>query len=182
MSLAGHWPPARLRIRQLPHLDPTTSKKIYYYRCLGSDNYRYEAAGSATTSRSAPTTPIPSWDHITGLLADPALIRAEIGKRLEQARTSDPVTSRRARLQAALARATASISAMIEALSEQLIIIDELRARMPVDPVSRRMEPSFRAGVGRPVEHMLQRVASDSRQGGPSRFSALTGPGLPACA
>jgi hypothetical protein len=30
-------------------------------------------------------------DHITaGLLADPALIRAEIDKRLEQARTSDP--------------------------------------------------------------------------------------------
>ena len=27
------------------------------------------------------------WDHITGLLADPALIRAEISKRLEAARS-----------------------------------------------------------------------------------------------
>ena len=27
------------------------------------------------------------WDHITGLLADPALIRAEISKRLDPART-----------------------------------------------------------------------------------------------
>jgi site-specific DNA recombinase len=32
------------------------------------------------------------WDHITGLLADPHLIRAEIDKRLHQARTADPAT------------------------------------------------------------------------------------------
>jgi hypothetical protein len=65
------------------------------------------------------------------LLADPALIRGEISKRLEAARTSDPVTSQRKRLQAALAKAAASITAMIEAFSEQLVTIDELRARMP---------------------------------------------------
>ena len=71
------------------------------------------------------------WDHITALLADPALIRAEISKRLEQARTADPATRQRKQLQAALAKATASVTAMIEAYSEQLITIDELRARMP---------------------------------------------------
>ena len=71
------------------------------------------------------------WDHITGLLADPALIRAEIGKRLAQARTSDPVTRQRKQLGLALAKAGASITAMIEAYSEQLITIDELRAKMP---------------------------------------------------
>src|SRR5262249_59107006 len=41
-----------------------------------------------------------------------------------------------------------------------------------VDLVSQRMEPSFRVGLGRPVEHMLQGanpVPLDSRQGGPSR-------------
>ena len=110
----------------------TTSKKIYYYRCLGSDDYRYQG------ERVCRNQPVRAdyldqvvWDHITGLLADPALIRAEIDKRLEQARTSDPVTSQRKRLEAALAKATASITAMIEALSEQLITIDELRARMP---------------------------------------------------
>ena len=48
-------------------------------------------------------------DHIAGLLADPAPIRAEISKRLDAARTSDPVTSQRTRLQAALAKATASV-------------------------------------------------------------------------
>ena len=71
------------------------------------------------------------WDHITGLLADPALIRAEIAKRLEQARTSNPVTRQRRQLELALAKAATSITAMVEAYSEQLITIDELRAKMP---------------------------------------------------
>jgi site-specific DNA recombinase len=110
----------------------TTNKKIYYYRCLGSDDYRYE------DGRVCHNQPVRAdyldtvvWDQITQLLADPALIRAEISKRLEAARTSGLVTSQRKRLDAALAKATASITAMIEALSEQLITIDELRSRMP---------------------------------------------------
>jgi Recombinase/Recombinase zinc beta ribbon domain len=110
----------------------TTNKKIYYYRRLGSDDYRYEG-GRVCSNQPVRADYLDTvvWDHITGLLADPALIRAEISKRLEQARTSDPVTSQRTRLQAALAKATASVTAMIEAFSEQLITIDELRARMP---------------------------------------------------
>ena len=110
----------------------TTNKKIYYYRCLGSDDYRYEGGrvcGNKPVRADYLDTVV--WDHITGLLADPALIRGEISKRLAAARTSDPVTSQRKRLQAALAKATASITAMIEAFSEQLVTIDELRARMP---------------------------------------------------
>jgi site-specific DNA recombinase len=110
----------------------TTNKKIYYYRCLGSDDYRYESGrvcGNKPVRADHLDTVV--WDHITHLLADPALIRAEIDKRLRQARTADPVTRQREQLQAALAKATTSITAMIEALSEQLITIDELRARMP---------------------------------------------------
>ena len=54
-------------------------RKIYYYRFLGSDDYRYEGG------RICGNKPIRAdyldqvvWDHITGLLADPALIRAEM--------------------------------------------------------------------------------------------------------
>ena len=110
----------------------TARKKIYYYRCLGSDNYRYEdgrVCGNKPVRADYLDTVV--WDHITGLLADPALIRAEIGKRLEQARTSDPVTRQRRQLELALAKTATSIAAMIQAYSEQLITIDELRARMP---------------------------------------------------
>jgi site-specific DNA recombinase len=110
----------------------TKNKIIYYYRCLGSDNYRYEG-GRVCHNQPVRADHLDTvvWEHITGLLTDPPLIRAEINKRLEAARTSDPVISQRKRLDAALAKATASIAAMIEAFSEQLITIDELRARMP---------------------------------------------------
>jgi site-specific DNA recombinase len=110
----------------------TTNKTIYYYRCLGSDDYRYEG-GRVCHNQPVRADYLDTvvWDHITHLLADPALICAEIDKRLEQARTSDPVTSQRKRLETALAKATASITTMIEALSERLITIDELRTKMP---------------------------------------------------
>ena len=110
----------------------TAGNKIYYYRCLGSDDYRYQGG------RVCGNKPVRAdyadevvWDHVTALLADPALIRAEIGKRLERARTSDPVTRKRGQLEQALAKTAASIAAMITAFSEQLLTIDELRARMP---------------------------------------------------
>src|SRR6516165_6825656 len=110
----------------------TARRKIYYHRCLGSDDYRYEGG------RVCGNKPVRAdyldrvvWDHITGLLAGPALIRAEIDRRLAQARTSDPVTRQRTQIDLALAKATTSITAMIQAYSEQLITIDELRARIP---------------------------------------------------
>jgi DNA invertase Pin-like site-specific DNA recombinase len=110
----------------------TTSRKIYYYRCLGSDDYRYEGGrvcGNQPVRADYLDTVV--WDHVTALLADPALIRAEISKRLEQARTADPATRQRKQLELALAKAATGITAMIEAYAEQLITIDELRARMP---------------------------------------------------
>ncbi len=110
----------------------TTSRKIYYYRCPGSDDYRYEGGrvcGNQPVRADYPGTVVR--DHITALLADPALIRAEISKRLEQARTGDPATRQRKRLELELAKAATSITVMIEAFSEQLLTIDELRAKMP---------------------------------------------------
>ena len=110
----------------------SSGRKIYYYRCLGSDDYRYQGG------RVCQNKPVRAdyanqvvWDHVTALLADPALIRAEIGKRLERARTSNPVTRKRGQLERALAKTSTSVSAMVTAFSEQLITIDELRARMP---------------------------------------------------
>ena len=110
----------------------TAGNKIYYYRCLGSDDYRYQGGrvcgGKPVRADYADQV---VWDHVTALLADPALIRAEIGKRLDRARTSDPVTRKRGQLEQALVKTGKSIAAMITAFSEQLLTIDELRARMP---------------------------------------------------
>ena len=110
----------------------TTNKKIYYYRCLGSDDYRYEH-GRVCTNKPVRADYLDSlvWDHIAGLLADPALIRAEITKRLAQHRTADPATAQRKRLDTALAKSSEAIKRLIGAYQEQLITLDELRARMP---------------------------------------------------
>ncbi|HEX2810476.1 MAG TPA: recombinase family protein, partial [Kineosporiaceae bacterium] len=110
----------------------TTNKKIYYYRCLGSDDYRYPG-GRVCANKPVRADYLDTvvWNHITGLLADPALIRTEIEHRLDQARTADPVTRQRDRLSTAIANASTSITRMIQAFQEQLITIDELRARMP---------------------------------------------------
>ncbi|MBV9164109.1 MAG: recombinase family protein [Pseudonocardiales bacterium] len=110
----------------------TTNKKIYYYRCLGSDDYRYEN-GRVCANKPVRADYLDTvvWDHITGLLTDPRLIRVEIDKRLQTASSSDPVTRQRAQLERALTKATTAITRMIEAFGEQLITIDELRARMP---------------------------------------------------
>ena len=51
----------------------TTNKKIHYYRCLGSDNYRYEG-GRVCANKPVRADYLDTvvWDHITALLADPA--------------------------------------------------------------------------------------------------------------
>ncbi|WP_217501817.1 recombinase family protein [Streptomyces lunaelactis] len=110
----------------------SSGKKIYYYRCLGSDDYRYEG-GRVCTNKPVRADYLDTvvWDHVVAMIADPHLIRSEIDKRLERARTSDPATRQRGRLELALAKATTSITRMIEAFQEQLVTIDELRARMP---------------------------------------------------
>jgi len=110
----------------------TTSKKIAYYRCLGSDNYRYEGGrvcGNKPVRADYLDTVV--WNHITTMLADPQLIQTEIDKRLTAARTADPVTRERKRLETALTKASTAIARMIEAYGEQLITIDEMRTRMP---------------------------------------------------
>ena len=114
------------------HTTTSAGNKIFYYRCIGSDNYRFEH-GKVCDSKPVRADYLDTvvWDHVTALLTDPALIRAEISKRLEQARTADPAIRQRNQLELALAKAAAAITAMIEAYSEQLITIDELRTRMP---------------------------------------------------
>ena len=114
------------------HTTTTAGNKIYYYRCLGSDNYRYQN-GRVCDNKPVRTDYLDTlvWDHIMGLLANPTLIRAEIDRRLDQLRTADPTTAQQQRLEQALAKASAAITRLIKAYQEELISLDELRERMP---------------------------------------------------
>jgi site-specific DNA recombinase len=120
----------------------TTNKRIYYYRCIGSDSYRH-VGGRVCRSRPIRADELDElvWAEVRRLLEDPTLVRAEIDRRLQALRTEHPAARRREGLERDLTRASAAIGRVIEAYQEQLISLDELRARMPA---LRRREATLR--------------------------------------
>ena len=69
----------------------TSARKISYYRCLGSDSWRH-LNGPVCDSRPVRQDLFDDvvWGEVVRLLEDPALIDAELDRRLEAARASDP--------------------------------------------------------------------------------------------
>ncbi|MCP5070865.1 MAG: recombinase family protein [bacterium] len=110
----------------------TSARKIYYYRCIGSDNYRFEQ-GRVCDNRPVRQDSLDQkiWDHVTTLLADPNLIRRELDRRLEKLRRQSPATAERSRLELDLTRATKAKARLTDAYQEGLLELDELRERMP---------------------------------------------------
>jgi site-specific DNA recombinase len=110
----------------------TTKRKIVYYRCIGQDNWRH-VGGRVCQSRPIRADELEPlvWGEVRRLLEDPALVRAEIDRRLHALRTEHPAARRREALERDLTRAAGAIERLIEAYQEQLLSLDELRARMP---------------------------------------------------
>jgi len=110
----------------------TKNRKIYYYRCLGSDDYRYPG-GRVCDNKPVRADYLDDvvWGQVTALLADPRLVQAELDRRLAELRAANPATSERARLELDRTRTTKAIHRLVQAYQEDLITLDELRARMP---------------------------------------------------
>ena len=110
----------------------TSARKISYYRCLGSDAWRY-LNGPLCDSRPVRQDLLDDivWTELVRLLEDPALVSAEIDRRLEAARVSDPNQQREADLRHRLIRVRKGIDRLVTAYQEELITIDELRDRTP---------------------------------------------------
>src|SRR6266542_1884074 len=110
----------------------TSSRRIYYYRCIGSDNYRH-VGGRVCQSRPIRADELDDlvWAEVRHLLEQPELVRAEIKRRLEAVRSQHPAARRREGLERELARVRAGTARLIEAYQEQLIALEELRERMP---------------------------------------------------
>ena len=110
----------------------TAKRKIYYYRCLGSDDYRYEG-GRVCDNKPVRADYLDEvvWGQVTALLADPNLVQAELDRRLAEMRAANPATSERVRLERDLARTAKAIARLVQAYQEDLLTLDELRARMP---------------------------------------------------
>ena len=103
-----------------------------YYRCPASEAWRHPD-GPPCDSRPVRQDLLDDvvWTELIRLLEDPALVSAEIDRRLEAARVSDPNQQREADLRHRLIRVRKSIDRLVTAYQEELISIDELRDRTP---------------------------------------------------
>jgi site-specific DNA recombinase len=135
----------------------TSARKLYYYRCLGSDGWRY-ADGPVCSARPIRQEELDAlvWAHVTDLLADPALIRAELERRLAALRGADPTVAQRGRLEVELHRVRSAAGRLVAAYQEDLLSLEELRARMP-DLRSR--ESSLRAQLDALDAQLLDRAS-----------------------
>ena len=110
----------------------TSKRKLYYYRCLGSDRYRH------LKGRVCPNRPLRQdyldekvWTAVMKLLQDPELVRAEIERRIRQIQQSHPRKQREESLARELTRVTTGIGKLVDAYQEGLIQLEELRLRVP---------------------------------------------------
>ena len=110
----------------------TSRRRIYYYRCLGSDAYRH-LKGAPCDCRPIRQDYLDAavWTEIIRLLEDPSLIQSELNRRLEAARNTDPLRRRTDSLQKERMRLANRMGRLVTAYQEDLISLDELRHRMP---------------------------------------------------
>lgn len=110
----------------------TTKRKLYYYRCLGTDSWRYEG-GARCASRPVRQDRLDAvvWGELVRLLEDPALLEAELERRLEAGRRTDPRRRRVTELRGERKRLERVGARLVTAYQEELIGLEELRRRMP---------------------------------------------------
>jgi site-specific DNA recombinase len=110
----------------------TSKRRLYYYRCLGSDRYRH-LQGQVCTNRPIRADYLDEkvWAAVMKLLEDPDLVRAEIERRIRQIRESHPRKQREETLMRELNRVGKGIAKLLDAYQEGLIQLEELRVRVP---------------------------------------------------
>src|SRR2546426_1119231 len=110
----------------------TSKRKLYYYRCLGSDASRY-LKGSVCSNRPIRQDYLDEfvWKEVIRLLDEPALIQAEIDRRMEAARNADPLRKREQALRDQQTRLQNHIERMVTAYQEELVTLSDLRQRIP---------------------------------------------------
>jgi hypothetical protein len=110
----------------------STARKVYYYRCLGSDAWRH-LNGPICTNRPIRQDLLDQvvWSEIIRLLENPRLIDEELNRRLEAAQKTSPTIRRQEALQRDLTRVRKSMERLMTAYQEDLLSLDELRSRMP---------------------------------------------------
>src|SRR5664279_3367249 len=110
----------------------TSARKLYYYRCLGSDAYRH-LKGAVCDNPPVRQDHLDAvvWKELLRLLEDPSAIQKELNHRREAARRADPLKLREEILRRDDARLEKSMDRLLNAYQEGLVSLDQLRSRMP---------------------------------------------------
>jgi site-specific DNA recombinase len=112
----------------------TTSakNKIYYYRCFGSDQYRFEG-GRKCNSKPLRQDYIDKivWEQIVLLLQNPGLIQKEVEKRVADTKRTSPLLHQKTSLEKQKGKAVQAMDKLLDAYQEGLIPLAQLRKRMP---------------------------------------------------
>lgn len=121
----------------------TSLKKIYYYRCLGSDDYRHRGK-RICTNRPVRQDYLDDliWRQVIQMLEDPQLIQTEIDRRVHETQDSKPTVIRKETLVKELTRTQKGIDHLLDAYQESLLPLEELRKRIPF---LRKKEASLKA-------------------------------------
>ncbi len=111
----------------------TSKHNIYYYRCIGSDNYRH-AGGRVCSSQPIRQDYLDEvvWKQVVRLLENPDLIEKEINRRIEESAYSSVTERRKEALMKELTRVQKGIDKLLDAYQEDIIPLAELRKRIPV--------------------------------------------------
>ena len=135
----------------------TSARKIYYYRCLGSDAWRH-LGGPVCDSKPVRQDLLDElvWCEIVKLLENPQLIQEELERRLAAARNAGPAKRREETLQRELARVQKSMERLMTAYQEELLSLDDLRRRMPE---LRKREQTSRAELNAIESQLADRAA-----------------------
>jgi site-specific DNA recombinase len=114
------------------YTETSAKRRIYYYRCFGSDRYRFEGM------RKCNCKPVRQdyldnivWQQIVQLLEDPTLIQREVEKRVEETRKASPVLKQKEAILKQRNKLSQSMDKLLDAYQEGLITIAQLRKRIP---------------------------------------------------
>lgn len=115
-----------------PKVNPG-GRRYVYYCCAGTLDAGKRRGGRVCHNRSVRQDHLDAlvWEHVTRLMSDPALIRRELDRRLEERWQGPAATSERSHLRQELSRNASAMRRLLVAYEEGLVLLDELRDRMP---------------------------------------------------
>ena len=110
----------------------TSARRLYYYRCIGSDAYRH-LKGTVCDNPPVRQDQLDAvvWNEVVRLLEDPNIIQDELNHRLEAAQNADPLKQRQEHLRRDHARLAKGMDRLLIAYQEGLMSLEQLRCRIP---------------------------------------------------